>query len=256
MTKDLSQAAVAAKQNPTMRDLVEQQRQAIERQLGGAMNTDAFVRTVLSELKKEPKLMQADPATVLGGVMLAAQLRLEIGSGMGEFFLTPRKNRGQMECLPIIGFQGLVKLALRSEFVKNVQAFLVREGDRFEYGADAERGMFYEWQPLDFEEEREWVGVVATARMTSGGTTWVYLTKGQVYARRPSYWDKGTPWQTHEDEMAKKTAVRALAKYLPKSTDLGRAIEADEQNVRHVKGVDDVQITEPDEIVVAEEQGS
>lgn len=243
---ELTTAAAAAKKNPTMKDLIEAQLPAIERQLGGAMNSDAFVRAVLSEVTKQPKLMKADPKTLLGGVMLAAQLRLEIGSGLGEFYLTPRQDHGHDICLPIIGYQGMVKLALRSEFVTNVQAFLVRDGDDFTYGANSERGMFYDWTPRDFEETRPWIGVVATARMKTGGTTWVYLTRDQVIARRPQYWDKG-PWKTHEDEMAKKTAVRALAKYLPKSTDLGRALEADEQKVQTLRGVDEVEITRLDE---------
>ena len=255
MTKDLSTAAAAAKAQPTMKDLVEAQLPAIERQLGGAMNSDAFVRAVLSEITKSPDLMQADPQTLLGGVMLAAQLRLEIGSGLGEFYLTPRKDHGRMICLPIVGFQGMVKLALRSEFVTNVQSFIVREGDDFTYGANAERGLFYDWTPKDFEETRPMVGVVATARMKQGGTTWAYLTRAQVEDRRPSYWQK-TPWATHPDEMAKKTAVRALAKYLPKSTDLGRALEADEQKVQPIKGMDEVQVTriedEPEVLTVQE----
>lgn len=255
MTTDLSVAAATAKKQPTMKDLVEAQLPAIERQLGGTMNSDAFVRAVLSEITKTPALMQADPKTVLGGVMLAAQLRLEIGSGLGEFYLTPRKDHGRDICLPIIGYQGYVKLALRSEFVTNVQAFLVRDGDDFTYGANAERGMFYDWTPKDFEEKRPWIGVVATAKMRAGGTTWVYLTRDQVIARRPSKWDR-TPWASHEDEMVKKTAVRALAKYLPKSTDLGRALEADEQKVQHVRGIDEVQVTrledEPETLVVQE----
>jgi len=255
MSTDLSTAAAQAKQQPTMKDLVEAQLPAIERQLGGTMNSDAFVRAVLSEITKSSDLMQADPKTLLGGVMLAAQLRLEIGSGLGEFYLTPRKERGRQICLPIIGYQGLIKLVLRSEFVLNVQAFLVREGDDFSYGANAERGMFYDWVPQDFEETRPWIGVVATARMKSGGTTWVYLTRAQVEARRPSYW-ASTPWKTNEDEMVKKTGVRALAKYLPKSTDLGRALEADEQKVQHIRGVDEVQVTrvddEPETVVVQE----
>lgn len=243
---DLSTAAVQAKRTPTMKDLIEAQLPAIERQLGGTMNSDAFVRAVLSEVTKTPDLMQADPKTLLGGVMLAAQLRLEIGPGLGEFYLTPRRDHGQMICLPIVGFQGMVKLALRSEFVTNVQAFIVREGDEWSYGANAERGLFYDWTPKDFEEKRPMVGVVATARMKQGGTTWAYLTREQVEDRRPSYWNK-TPWGSHPDEMAKKTAVRALAKYLPKSTDLGRAIEADEQKVQHVKGLDEVQVTRIDD---------
>lgn len=256
MTSDLSTAAAAAKTNPTMKDLIEAQMPAIERQLAGAMNADAFVRTVLSEISKTPALMKADPQTVLGGIMLAAQLRLEIGAGLGEFYLTPRKDHGRDICLPILGYQGLIKLALRSEFVTNVQAFLVREGDQFAYGANAERGMFYDWTPQDFEESRTWIGVVATAKMRTGGTTWVYLTRGQVMNRRPTYWDKG-PWKTDEPEMVKKTAVRALAKYLPKSTDLGRALEADEQKVQHLRGLDEVQVTrlddDPETLVVHED---
>ena len=252
---DLTAAAVAVKKNPTMKELVEAQLPAIERQLGGAMNSEAFVRAVLSEITKQPKLMTADPKTVLGGIMLAAQLRLEIGSGLGEFYLTPRQDHGRDICLPIIGFQGFVKLALRSEFVTNVQAFIVREGDDFHYGANSERGMFYDWTPLDMEETRPWTHVVSTARMKAGGTTFAYLTRDQVIARRPSYW-KSTPWATHPDEMAKKSAVRALAKYLPKSTDLGRALEADEQKVQQLKGLDEVEVTrlddEPETVVVQE----
>lgn len=253
---DLTIAAAAAKKNPTMKDLVEAQLPAIERQLGGAMNTDAFVRAVLSEITKQPKLMTADPKTVLGGVMLAAQLRLEIGSGLGEFYLTPRRDHGQDICLPIIGFQGMIKLALRSEFVLSIDARMVREGDEFTFGADSDRGVYFDWKPLDFGEQRPWVGVFAVAKMRGGGTTWAYLTRAQVEDRRPSYW-KSTPWQTHDEEMAKKTAVRALAKYLPKSTDLGRALEADEQKVQHIKGLDEVQVTrledEPDTVIVLED---
>ena len=248
---ELASAAVAVKQAPTMQDLIEKQKPEIERQLGGAMSSDAFVRAVLTEVRKTPLLAQADPSTVLGGVMLAAQLRLEIGSGLGEFYLTPRKDHGKQICLPIIGYQGFIKLALRSEFVTDVHAFLVRDGDQFSYGANAERGMYFEWQPRDFEETREWTGVVAVARMKRGGTTWVYLTREQVHKRRPGNWQR-TPWASNEDEMVKKTAVRALAKYLPKSTDLGRAVEADEQKVTHVRGLDDLSVQPVEDVQDAE----
>lgn len=163
-----------------------------------------------------------------------------------ELYLTPRRERGRQICLPIIGYQGFIKLTLRSEFVSNVQAFLVRKGDQFSYGANAERDMFYDWVPQDFEETRDWIGVVATAKMRAGGTTWVYLTRTQVMDRRPSYW-ASTPWKTNEDEMVKKTAVRALAKFLPKSTDLGRALEADEAKVQQLRGLNEVEVSRPEE---------
>lgn len=244
---DLSQAAVAVKKNPTALEYLQKNQDAIEKQIAGAMNSDSFIRAAMTVLRNDAKLQQADPLTVMGGVMLAAQLKLEIGGGLGEFYLTPRmENRGKPNerwvCLPIIGYQGFIKLALQSKMVADVHSFLVRDGDLFEYGANAERGMFFEWKPRDFEEKRPWQGAVAVARMAQGGTTWVYLTKEQVFDRRPHYWNKGTPWQTNEEEMARKTAVRALTKYLPKSTELGRAIEADEQKVSHVSGLDDLTI--------------
>lgn len=257
---ELAQAAVAVSEGPTMQGFIEKQLPAIERQLGGAMNSESFVRAVLTEVRKSKDLQQADPATVMGGVMLAAQLKLEIGAGLGEFYLTPRKEKGRQICLPIIGYQGFIKLVLRSEMVTDVHTFLVREGDQFEYGANAREGKYFEWKPRDFEEERPWTGVVAVARMKQGGTTWVYLTKDQVFKRRPHYWNKGTPWQTHEEEMAQKTAVRALTKFLPKSTDLGRAIEADEQKVSTVRGLDELEIQPTEDVqdaeVVTDEPGS
>lgn len=245
---ELSKAAAEVEERPTMQTFIEKQKAGIERQLGGAMNSESFVRAVLTEVRKSPGLQVADPTTVMGGIMLAAQLKLEIGSGLGEFYLTPRKEKGKPICLPIIGYQGYIKLALRSEYVVNVQAAIVREGDEFWFGSDGDKGINHRWNPRDMDESRTPVGVLATARMRAGGTTWVYLTAEQVIKRRPNYWES-TPWASNSDEMWKKTAVRALAKYLPKSTDLGRAIEADEQKVSTVRGLDDLEIQRTDEDV-------
>lgn len=250
---ELAQAAAVAQKTPTALGFVQQNKAAIEAQLAGAVNSESFIRTVMTVLRNDAKLQAADPMTVMGGVMLAAQLKLEVGAGLGEFYLTPRMERGRQICLPIIGYQGFIKLVLRSEMVTDVHTFLVREGDSFEFGANAREGKYFDWKPRDFDEERPWTGVVAVARMKQGGTTWVYLTKNQVFKRRPSYWNKGTPWQTHEEEMAQKTAVRALTKFLPKSTELGKAIEADEQKVTHVAGMDDLAVQQVEDVVDAEE---
>lgn len=247
---DLSTKAAVAKKNPTVRDLIEAQKPAIERQLAGVMNGDAFVRSALNIVAKTPLLSKADPSSLLGAIMLAAQLRLEIGTG--DFHLTPRtERRGKPDervvCVPIIGYGGYITLTDRAG-IEVDEPFFVREGDAFRVAASSERGRYYDWEPLDDEESRPWTHVIAYARRKKG-TTWIVLTRAQVEAVRPYGWER-TPWKTHEEQMAKKTAVRALAKYLPKSTDLGRAIEADEQKVKHVKGLDEVQVTRIDDDTV------
>lgn len=242
----LSQAAatkaVEKSANPTLRDLIQAQQPAIEAQLAGAINSTAFVRAALSVVASSPQLEQADPRTVLGGIMLAAQLKLEIGPALGHFHLTPRKQGGKQICLPIIGYQGYIELAYRSGRIEKIETFLIREGDKFDHGANSERGRFFDWSPADYDEQRDWTGVVATAKVRGAGTVWEYLPKEKVLARRPSYWENG-PWKSDEQAMVRKTAVRALAPYLPKSTDLGRAIEADEQRVEHIAGVHDLVVT-------------
>lgn len=247
---------VEQKSNPTIRDLVQAQQAAIETQLAGALNSGAFVRAAISTIASSPQLQQATPSSVLGGIMLAAQLKLEIGPALGHFYLTPRKEKGQQVCLPIIGYQGYIELAYRSGRIEKIETFLVRDGDKFDHGANSERGRFFDWSPADYDEERPWTGVVAMAKIKNAGTVWAYLPKDKVLARRPHYWDKGTPWQTNEEEMARKTGVRALAPYLPKSTELAQAIEADENKVESIVGVHDLVVTrdEPDVSDVASKE--
>lgn len=251
---DLTTAAVAAKAQPTIKDLVQAQQAAIEVQLAGALNSGAFVRAAISSIASNDKLQQATSKSVLGSIMLAAQLKLEIGPALGHFYLTPRYNKGQWECVPVIGYQGYAELAYRSGRVEKVETFLIREGDKFDHGANSERGRFFDWQPADYDEDRPWTGVVAMAKIKGAGTVWAYLPKEKVLARRPSHWNKGTPWQTDEEAMARKTGVRALAPYMPKSTELGKAIEADENKVESIAGVHDLVVTrdEPEPLVVQE----
>lgn len=243
---DLSNAAVAAQERqgkaPTVMDLVHRQQSAIEAQLAGTLNSGAFVRAAISEIKKSEYLQQATADSVLGSIMLAAQLKLEIGSALGHFWLTPRREHGTWVCVPIVGYQGLIELAYRSGRVLRVETFLVREGDYFEYGANSERGRFFDWKPADRESTRPWTDAVVTAQISGGGVVWETLPKEKILARRPDKWDRG-PWKTHEEEMARKTLVREVSPYLPKSTEFGlaiqvmRQVEDEGQVVRSIEGV-------------------
>lgn len=252
---DLSTAAAAKAVErtaaPTIRDLVQAQQAAIEVQLAGAFNSAAFVRAAISEISKSPGLQQATSQSVLGSIMLAAQLKLEIGPALGHFYLTPRKDKGVQVCVPIVGYQGLIELAYRSGRIGKIETFLVREGDKFDYGANSERGRFFDWSPADYDETRDWTGAVVTASITGGSTVWAYMPKDKILARRPNGWERG-PWKTNEEEMARKTLVREIAPYLPKSTEFGQAVtvtrdvEENGAKVEHIAGVHDlVVVNEP-----------
>lgn len=229
---ELTQKAATAqveRGKPTLRDLVQNQGPQIEVQLGGVLNSGAFVRAAVSEIQKSTDLQEATPTSVLGSVMLAAQLKLEIGAALGHFYLTTRRHKGVMECVPIVGYQGLIELAYRSGQISKIETFLVRDGDAFDFWADSRGGLQYTWRPSSLDSSAPWTGVVASASRTTGGDPiWAYLTREKVIGRRPSNWERG-PWKSHEEEMARKTAVRELAPYLPKSTEFATAVAVQRQ---------------------------
>ena len=110
--------------------------------------------------------------------MLAAQLKLEIGPALGHFYLTPRqvsKKEGDQwvkvwTCLPIIGFQGYIELAYRSGRVEKIETFLIRKGDKFDHGANSERGRFFDWSPADYDEVRDMAKKERPRLLWAGGT--------------------------------------------------------------------------------------
>lgn len=247
---DLSTLAATQKAQPTIKDLILKQAPAIEAQLAGTLNSGAFVRAAMSEISKNEYLQMATPQSVLGSIMLAAQLKLEIGAALGHFWLTPRKDHGTWVCLPIVGYQGFIELAYRSGRVGKIETLVVRKGDLFEYGANSERGRFFDWKPADYDLTREWTDIVVTAQILGGGIVWETLPKEKILARRPNGWEKG-PWRSNEEEMARKTLVREVAPYLPKSTEFGLAVQVARQVEEEGKVVQS--IAGVHELVVANE---
>jgi recombination protein RecT len=242
-----SAAVNSKKGQATAVDLIRAQQPAIEAQLAGALDSAAFVRAAITSVNYEPKLQEATASSLLGAIMLAAQLRLEIGSALGHFYLTPRKDGDTMLCLPIIGYRGYIELAYRSGRIDNIGTELVRAGDRFSRGANSERGRHFDWEPLDDDETREYERVIAVAQVTGAQrTNWATLTRAEVEKRRPSYWSS-TPWKSFPEAMARKTAIRQLAATLPLSVELGRALQADEQKVEAIDGVKELVVTRTDD---------
>lgn len=220
--------AAPAERGATVADLLRAQQPAFARALPRTMAPERFARVVLTECKKNPRLLGADPMTLLGAVMSAAQLGLEPGP-LGHAYLVPRKNkaRGIDEVTLILGYQGLIDLALRSGRVESIHAEVVRDADEFDFAYGT--GAFLRHRP-SLETAGAVVAVYAVAQLPGGGSTFRVLGMDEVARRRgrsSAPEDKG-PWSTDFDAMARKSAVRALAPYLPKSIEFAQAVRLDE----------------------------
>lgn len=223
----LAARAQGAERGKTVFDLLASQKAEIARALPAAMHADRFARIVATECRRTPRLMACTPVSFLGAVMLCAQLGLEPGP-LGHAYLIPFRNTktNSYEVQLIIGYRGYIDLALRSGKIESVVAREVCEHDTFNYSLGTDERITHLPKLTDRGDE---VAYYAIARFVGGGQTFVVLSRDDVEARRNRSRAKGAgPWVTDYSAMAKKTAVRALAPYLPLTVETETALNVDE----------------------------
>lgn len=208
----------------TLRDLLEKAKPKLAEVTPKHLSADRLVRIAVASCSKTPQLLQCSPTSVLNSVMQAAQLGLEPGGPLGDAYLVPYKN----ECTLIVGYRGLVSLARRSGQIISIEAHVVHERDRFvcKYGLDSVLVHEPDWSA----DPGAVIAVYAVARLRDGGVQYEVMTKAQVEAiRTRSRAGSSGPWVSDWAEMARKTVVRRLCKYLPLSVEMAEALDLDER---------------------------
>lgn len=193
------------------------------------MNPDRMARVALTECRKNPELLKCDPVTLFGAFLQCAQLGLEPGSGLGHAYVIPFQNRklGTIDVQLIIGYRGMVDLARRSGQIVSLQAHAVYEKDKFEFSYGLNEKL--EHVPYSKQDRGQLVAVYAVAKLVGGGYQIEVLQRHEIDAvRSKSKTGKYGPWNDHYEEMAKKTAIRRLFKYLPVSVEIQQAAKLDE----------------------------
>lgn len=204
----------------TVAEMLEKNRGSLEQALARGVDVERLMRVCVSQIRKSPHLAKCKPASLAQAIMEAGRLGVEPGM-LGQAYLVPY---GQ-ECTLIVGYRGLIDLARRSGGVTKIEARIVYENDHFEveFGSDAK----FSHRPDLFGDRGKPIGVYAEATYADEHATVQreFLTVADVEKiRASSKAGRRGPWVDHWEEMAKKTAVRRLVKYLPLSIEDARAI--------------------------------
>ncbi len=192
------------------------------------LTPERVAKIAISALMRNPKLLQCKPETVWFQVAQAATLGLEVNL-LGAAYLVPFKNNktGGMDCQLIVGYQGLIDLARRSGNIESIEARIVYEKDDFEL----ENGLdpVLRHKPCLDSDPGKIRLVYAVAKLKDGGRQIEYMTKTAIdKIRNRSNAANSGPWVSDYDEMARKTVIRRLAKYLPKSIEMAQAMALDD----------------------------
>lgn len=200
------------------------------------MKPERMMRLMANAIRTTPKLAECDPMSLLGGLMTCAGLGLEPNTILGHAYLIPFKNnkKGITEVQLVVGYKGLIDLARRSGHITSISAHVHYSDDEmWEYEEGTEARLRHIPGPQEGEKRHAY----AIAKFRDGGHAYVVLPWAKVMKIRDGSqgWKtavrynstSSSPWGSHEDEMAKKTAIRALAKYLPLSVEFRDAITVD-----------------------------
>lgn len=242
-------AVVEEKPRNSIENLLKSNWKKIEQVMPKHMNSDRLYQIAVSTLSRNPRLAACDIVTILSCVMRCSALGLEPNDvdGLGRAYLIPRKNnkRGIDEATFLLGYTGMIELAMRSEKIKSLAARAVYVDDIFEY----ELGLEEKLKHIPLTQNKtpdKLTHVYLVAHFTNGGHYIDVMTKDDVEeVRKASSSPNRGPWVDNYEAMARKSVVRRNWRYLPISIDAQKAATMDESTGGYEQVFSSINFTDP-----------
>ena len=184
----------------------------VKQQLANALekNAEAFQASLIDLVLADRALQECEMGLVIAEAMKAAVLDLPLVKTLGQAYVVPFKEKGKPKPTFILGYKGMVQLALRTGLYRHINAGPVYEGE-FK-GFDKLSGEpDLSGIPL---EDGGVIGYFAFLEFINGYRKTIYWTNEQIidHGKRhsKSFNHEKMPWQTNFPGMAKKTLLREL----------------------------------------------
>jgi recombination protein RecT len=223
------------------------------------MSAERLCRIYLTSIKNNPKLAGCTQLSLLGALFQCAQLGLEPNIE-GQAYIIPYTNSKKekdpetgktvwvkrTEAQFQIGYKGYIELFYRHGSAISIDMHTVYENDVFEYNYGTNR---YLNHCPKLGDRGKPIGYYAIATLSNGGNVFkvmsrkeciehgqkhskTYITteyddKTKKYVKCEPHFDPNSPWVTDTNAMCKKTVLVQLAKLLPKSVELQKALALD-----------------------------
>lgn len=233
-TKPVSQAATAT---TGLRGELEKMSAQFQMALPQHIKPEQFIRTVLTAVNQTPALTTADRRSLFAACMRAAQDGLMPDGREGAIVTF----NNQASWMPMVF--GILKKLRQSGEIASVTARLVYQNEieagRFQFIIrDGQEQLSHD--PILIGERGAVVLAYATAKFRDGTVQNEVMTKADIEkVRNVSRAKSSGPWTQWWDEMARKTVIRRLSKYLP--------LSAEDQRLRNLMR-DDAETTEFSEL--------
>jgi recombination protein RecT len=195
---------------------------------------DRFIRTVITAVQMNPKLIDADRRSLFGACMRAAQdgLMPDGREAVLNIYPTKLKEGGKEYWVDVVQFlpmvRGLLKAMRNSGEVASVDAAAVYEKDEFAFERGDEPRIVH--RPyMGADEAGDVIAAYVIVKLKNGETHREVMSKRDIEkVRAASKSANGPGWTKWYDQFAIKSAIKRAYKLLPSSSDrLDRVIEHD-----------------------------
>jgi recombination protein RecT len=186
---------------------------------------DRFRRVVLTAVQQQPTILDCIPKTVFASCLQCAKDGLIPDGREAALVVFKGKSGATCQYMPMVN--GLIKLARQSGEISTLTAQIVYEKDRFELDLASDTRPTHE--PFLDGDRGKFRIAYALAVFRDGTHQLEVMTKADIEKiRNISRAKDNGPWKDHWNEMARKTVLRRLMKYLSLSPELANAIAADD----------------------------
>lgn len=260
VTKLKAKVATTQEKKVDMATFIRNQIKELGKALPSFITPERFIRVAVTSMRLNPKLAQCTQISVLAALFQAAQLGLE-PNVEGQAYLIPYNNSKQIvdaetgkkkwvkqyECQFQIGYKGYIDLFYRHGAALMIDMHTVYENDIFEYSYGT--NPFLKHCPV-LKDRGEAIAYYAVATLKNGGSVFKVMSKddciehGKTHSKcyitiewsdienryvnlENPHFDKNSPWAKDLNAMCKKTVLIQLAKLLPKSVELQKALAMD-----------------------------
>jgi recombination protein RecT len=212
-------------------DTLAPKRSDIIQMMGGEIVYKRELSFAIQAANSNSMLATATPESVCKAIYNLAITGLSLNPVYKLAYLTPRRINGKVEAQLSPSYQGLVGLLKSSGCVKQVYAHPWFEGDEFDYTLGTEVQLSHKPK----KQSTNILGVYAVAVLPDGEKLVEVMDRKEVEGireRSDAYraYKTGkadtTIWVTDEAEMFRKTVIRRIFKYVPKTARYDKVAEA------------------------------
>lgn len=201
---------------------LQKSRPAIEMALPKHLNPDRMMRLAVTCFSTTPALRNCSPQSILGSLLVACQLGLEVGVD-GQAYLIPYGST----CTLVPGWKGIVSLVNNSQKAQ-VWTGAVFEGDEFEFQLGS-NPKIHHIPGDDAGDPTKLTHAYACGRIMGSDVPVMEVWRApRIWKHRDAFnkVGKGHYSFRHPEMYARKVVLLQIMKYMPKSIEITNALAA------------------------------